>query len=98
VQEVGVLGGVDVVRHHRDRDLLAQGPAERRHQRGLARSDRSADADPEWTAVAHQVLMRVGCVVQIVGVDQAHRSSGRRAASSALPSGALRSGALRSVG
>ncbi len=34
-QEVGVLGGVDVVGQHRQRQLIAQLPAQRRHQRGL---------------------------------------------------------------
>ena len=46
-QEVGVLGGVDVVGHHGQRQPVAQRPAQRRDQRGLAAADRTADADLE---------------------------------------------------
>src|SRR5207245_2091024 len=46
-QELRVLLGVDVVRHHRDLVLPAQRAAQRQGQRGLARSHRPADADPE---------------------------------------------------
>jgi len=46
-QEVGVLGGVDVVGQHRQRDLIAQLAAQRGHQSGLTRTHRPADADAQ---------------------------------------------------
>ncbi len=46
-QEVGVLGGVDVVGQHRQRQLVAQLPAQGGHQCGLAGTDGSADADAQ---------------------------------------------------
>ena len=46
-QEVGVLGGVDVVGDHAQAQLTGEGPAQRRDQGGLARPDRPADADPQ---------------------------------------------------
>ena len=49
-QEVGVLGGVDVVGQHRQRQFVAQLAAQRGHQRGLARTDGSADADAQRLA------------------------------------------------
>ena len=42
-QEVGVLGGVDVVGQHRQRQFVAQLPAQRGDQRGLAGADRPAE-------------------------------------------------------
>lgn len=46
-QEVGVLGGVDVVGEYRQRQLVAQLSAQRGHQSGLPRANRAADADAQ---------------------------------------------------
>ena len=46
-QEVRVLGRVDVIGHHGQVDVVAQRPAQRRDQCGLAATDRAADADPQ---------------------------------------------------
>ena len=72
LQEVGVFGGVDVVGHDREVELVSQRPAERGHQRGLAAADRPADADPQCPARARRdgvlvrpVLVRTGTVVMV---------------------------------
>src|SRR5882762_6501754 len=46
-QELRVLLGVDVVRHHRDLVAFAQPPTQRERQGGLARAHRPADADAQ---------------------------------------------------
>src|SRR5690606_3052981 len=46
-KEVGVLGGVDDVGQHRQRQSLEQLPAQRGDQRGLAGGDGAADADAQ---------------------------------------------------
>ena len=46
-EEVGVLGRVDVVGEHGDREFLAELAAEGRDESGLARADRPADTDAE---------------------------------------------------
>ena len=46
-QEVGVLGGVDVVGQHGQRQPVAQLPAQRGDERRLAGADRTADADAQ---------------------------------------------------
>jgi hypothetical protein len=45
-QELGILGGVDVVRDDAEAQLRGELAAERRDQAALARIDGSADADP----------------------------------------------------
>ena len=49
-QEVGVLGGVDVVGHHRQRHPVAQGATQRGDEGGLAAADGAADPDPDGAA------------------------------------------------
>jgi hypothetical protein len=49
-QEVGVLGGVDVVGHHRHRHLVAQRATQRGDEGGLAAADGTADPDPDGAA------------------------------------------------
>src|SRR5690606_33159798 len=51
-QEVGVLGGVDVVGDHAELERRAEGPAERGHQGRLAAADGAAHAEPERSAAA----------------------------------------------
>ena len=46
-QELGVLAREDVVRHDAEPQVVAQPPAQREQQRGLAAADRAADADGE---------------------------------------------------
>jgi hypothetical protein len=53
-QELGVLVGVDVVGDDGQLQLVAQGPAQGGHERGLAAADRAADADPERPSVTRQ--------------------------------------------
>src|ERR1051326_7057551 len=48
-QELGIPFGVDVVGDRGDVVTLAHRLAEQVHQRSLARSDRTADADPKGT-------------------------------------------------
>ena len=50
-EEVGVLGGVDVVGHDRDRDVGGERAAQGRDERGLAGAHRAADADPHRAPV-----------------------------------------------
>ena len=45
VEELGVLAREDVVGHDAERDAVAQLPAQREHERGLAAADRAADPD-----------------------------------------------------
>ena len=58
-QEVGVLGGVDVVGHDGQPQLAGERPAQRRDQRGLAGADRPADADPQRPRPGAQRRVRV---------------------------------------
>src|SRR4029078_11066809 len=57
-QELRVFLGVDVVRHARDAEAVAQLLAQRERQRGLAGSHRSSDAD----AQSHDLKSREYCV------------------------------------
>jgi hypothetical protein len=67
-QEVGVLGRVDVVGQHGQRQRLAQLAAQRSHQSRLARADGAADTDAKRLAgladPARTLDMRVGFTVE----------------------------------
>ena len=65
LEDRGVLRGEDVVGDDRDRQLVAQRPAQGRDQLGLAAADRPADADPQRAAEP-----RTGAVV-VVGARRA---------------------------
>ena len=57
-QELGVLLGVDVVRHHGDVVPVAQPLAERVDQRGLARADGPGDADAQGVFASAVLMIR----------------------------------------
>ncbi len=69
-QELRVLASEDVVGHHAEADLVAQGAAERQHQRGLAAADRTADSDGEraGTEVAAPGDLPLMKVSRVIGV------------------------------
>ena len=69
-QEVRVLGGVDVVGQHGQRQLVAQLPAQRGHERGLARADGPADADAQRLPRLPDPLGPVVLVVVRFAVDE----------------------------
>ena len=50
-EEFGVLAGVDVVGDRDDLEAVAHALAQTIHQRGLARTDRPADADAQRPAI-----------------------------------------------
>jgi hypothetical protein len=51
-QKLSIFTGVDVVRDHRDVEPVAQALAQAIHQRGLARSDRAADANTKYFSMS----------------------------------------------
>ncbi len=64
-QELGILPGIDVVGDRHQLEAAAHFLAEPVHQRGLARADRSADADAQRVRapiVAHERNSREYCV------------------------------------
>src|SRR3954451_3296370 len=64
-QELGVLGGVDVVGYHRQTDPVAQCNAETPDKGGLARAHRTSDTDAHRVfSCAHEantLLRKAGC-------------------------------------
>src|SRR4051812_22108431 len=68
-QELGVLAGEDVVRHHSQGDAIPKLAAEGEEERGLAASDGSADADGErpQRVVARE---RPPALVEVAGVAE----------------------------
>src|SRR4051812_16980650 len=68
-QELGVLAGEDVVRHHSQGDPIPQLATEGEEERGLAASDGSADADRErpQRVVARE---RPAALVEMAGVAE----------------------------
>ena len=62
LQELGVLGGVDVVRDHPQADAVTQGFTEAPDECGLAGADRPGNADPPHltghVSAAHEAKTR----------------------------------------
>ena len=63
-QKLGILTRVNVVGHRRDLIVIAQAFAQRVHQRGLARTYRTADADAQQRFVTHRRIQHIRILAQ----------------------------------